>query len=328
MAPFKRCTNPDVIAVVDPVLIDRIFRSGSFHVIDYSAHYRRLSERTGLDLSGILTALDHIPLAHEGERHRALRGEMAQLFRALPSEDEERPGPSIDGIIDEALRSASEIDIVAQIAAPVFDLIFLRLLQADRRSLGLKDGGSQVFDGLMSLNRRKRLELILRDSLERLAAVGGELRAVPELALALNILGQDALIGSLSLSLWHDLGAHEGLRLADVRFSPVPPATSVAYIDRAAAEDTVIGPLSVVKGDVVRLYLDATTIEARAEDGGVLFGKGRHSCLGKPIALTAWRLIGKSLNTSSRTFRRGEFAIRRNDHVFSYPTRAVLHLGR
>jgi hypothetical protein len=133
----------------------------------------------------------------------------------------------------------------------------------------------------------------------------------------MNILGNDALKGSISLSLWEVLARNLGRRLDRIDYPQSIPSTGVPYIERVAKEDTTVMEMTVAKGQRVRLFLDATAFHISGKESDLLFGKAKHLCLGKPMSLAIWRTLVGTLATIPLNFTLGEMKLRSADYAFS-----------
>jgi hypothetical protein len=133
----------------------------------------------------------------------------------------------------------------------------------------------------------------------------------------MNILGNDALKGSISLSLWELLERNPGSRLDRIEYRKGMPSTGVPFIERVAREDIEVNGMKVDKGQRVRLYLDATTYSVTGKENDVLFGKGKHVCLGKPMSLAIWRSLAATLGSIPLYFTLGEMKLRSQDYAFN-----------
>lgn len=324
MHPHAAMPELGCIGVTDPGLIAEIMRSDNFHVVDHAAASHAIMERTGLDLSGIVTALDHIPLAQEGERHRCLRGEVAGVIGPRTRTVEDELARLVPELIESRFVAGARVDLVGDLCLPLYDRLFSTLLGLEDGAFRQPDDIGLVFDGVMSLNRRRKLDSALRGALETLTGFSDRLPLSPELGVALAILGKDALVGTLTLSIWDQLGG--GQRLDEIGWPAHPTATAVPYSDRVAQDDCVIGSLAVARGQRFRLYLDATTAQALGVDSGLMFGKGRHLCLGRPLTLAAWRIVTRALATLPLKATCETMHMRENDYVFVAPQAAWIEL--
>lgn len=321
--PFWRDKQLNCLCVFDRDLISAIFRSDKFRVMPYAESYRDITARTSIDFVSIIAALDQIPLANEGETHRKLRAEFASVMagqgrRAVkPMED------YVTALAQGTFTAGSEVDLTG-FAQQIYNHLFSLWLGTEQDSIVGDQDFSQVFDRTRSLNRRKKLNQNLAKLIEAFAGKRDVLSTSPEIAVAMNVVGKDAFIGSIVLSLWETLVRSPGMRLRDLAFPQSLPSTGVPYIERLALDDVVIGEMSVKRGERIRLFLDATALHVSGEETNLLFGAGRHLCLGKPMSLVIWRALTAAAGRISARYTPIDLRMREGDYVFSYPERAVV----
>ncbi|WP_406872184.1 hypothetical protein WHT83_20005 [Aminobacter sp. P9b] len=327
MHPFRFDEKLRCICVFDKNLISKIFRSDRFKVIAFADHYRQIADRTKFNFDASIAALDHVPLANEGSRHRHLRGQVASVVGADSRSKLRAIENFIAGLATNTFTGGRDVDLVHDVAGPIFNKLFSLWFGLEQAELVGHMNVSQVFDMVLSLNRRKGVNDQVAAMTCAFASQETRLPTTPEIAVAMNILGNDALIGSIALSLWHTLARNAGKRLDEIDYPDNLPSTGVPYIERVAAEDVEIGGLIVSKGQRVRLMIDATAYHVSEDQADLLFGKGRHLCLGKPATLTIWSSLIKALSANSRKFTVGEIKMRTGDYAFSFPefARVTIH---
>lgn len=315
--PFHFDKELDCLCVFDAGIISAIFRSDKFNVIFFADQYRYIQDHTDLDFNATIAAFDHIPLANEGPHHKQIRGEMASVIGAQAAERAKAMEEFVAARVRDLFRPGAEVELVRDIATSIFHELFKSWLGVDHSKLVDDPNFSQVFDMKMSLNRRRKLNRNLGDLTCAFAERRDQIPVSPEIATALNVLGNDALKGTLSLSLWEILIRNRGLRLDEIDYPRNLPSTGVPYIERTATEDVEIAGMRVEKGQRVRLFLDATSYHSSGQETDVLFGKGRHVCLGKPMTLAIWRSLTATLKTIPLRFTPGEMKLRTGDYAFT-----------
>lgn len=326
LAPVRRLPDVKVLAVVDPELIAMVLSSAEFRVPNFAVDYQAVSAHTRIDFSAIIAAFDHIPLANEGSTHKKLRKQMAGIISARAPQAEAQLRGDVDHFMASLLVAGKTVDFLSDIALPTYRSLFGSLLGIDAQRTDVAQDASQMFYPLLSLNRRKQLDRCLRQALVSLTENGKGLATTEEIALAMVILGRDTLVGTLALSLWHEVALNPGRRLNEITFGEMPGSTSLAFVERVAAEDTMVGAVAVSKGERVRLFLDATTVETLGHDAGLMFGKGRHLCLGRGLALAAWHCVTQALSRSQLKALPMALGLRGSDYVFNYPDYARIEL--
>lgn len=317
--PFWFDSDLDCYCVVDKDMIATIFRSDKFRVVAYPDVYRSISERTSVDFEASIRALEHVPLALEGSDHSKMRGEFASVLDHNTRATMEYIERFAAGVVIDVFRDRTEIDLMAQIAKPIVSRLFSVWLNVDDEQTVQNRGVSQLFDKEMSLSRRRKLNDNVKGMLCAYSENRSALPTTPEIAIAMNIVGKDALLGSLALSLWDTLSAHQGKRLNEISFPHRLPSTGVPFTMRVALEDQEVGRLNVKRGDLVRLYMDATAMHVSGEEADLLFGRGRHLCLGKPITLIIWRALARTLEIIPLRFTLNDIKLRDGDYAFRYP---------
>ena len=326
LRPFSFDENLGVFCVYDADMISAIFRSEDFRINPFADHYREIAERTGIDFHASVETLDHIPFSKEGEEHRRLRAEMTRVVSAQSREHIVGMEAFIKELTARLFVAGAEIELMRQLARPIFFELFGRWLKVDESEFIEESNFSQVFDGAMSLNRRKRVNENLKSLRCAFAERADRIPTTPEIALALNAVGNDALMGSLVLSLWHVLEQNAGARLADIEFPPNLVATGVPFIERIANRDIEVNGMKVAKDEKVRLVIDATSQQITGDEADLFFGKGRHLCIGKPMTLVIWRAIAKGLRKIPLRFTLRDMKLRTGDYAFNYPEFARISL--
>ncbi len=324
--PFNFDENLKVLCVYDAGMISAILRSEDFRINPFADHYRSIAERTGIDFQASIDTLDHIPFSKEGEDHRRLRSEMSRIVAADSREHIAGMEAFVGDLVSTTFTTGSEIELTRELARPIFYELFSRWLHVDQREFMEEFNISQVFDGAMSLNRRKTVNRHLSGLRCSFAERADAIPSTPDISVALNVLGNDALMGSLILSMWHVLELNRGARLSEVDFPANLVATGVPFIERIANRDIEINGMKVSKDQKIRLVLDATSRQMSGTETDLFFGKGRHLCVGKPMTLIVWRSLAKALNALPLRFTLGEMRLRGADYAFNYPEYARLTL--
>jgi len=326
LRPFSFDDQLGVLCVYDADMIAAIFRSEDFRTNPFADHYREIAERTGLDFQASIDTLDHIPFSKEGEEHRRLRTEMNKVVSAQSRENIAGMEAFIDGLTARLFVAGNAIELTQQFARPIFFELFGRWLKVDESEFMEESHFSQVFDGVMSLNRRKRVNGSLHGLRCAFAERADHIPTTPDFAVAMNVLGNDALMGSLALSLWHVLEQNPGARLSEIEFPSNLVATGVPFIERIANRDIEVGGMAVAKDEKVRLVIDATSRQITGEEADLFFGKGRHLCIGKPMTLVIWRAIARALHRLPLRFTLLDMKLRTADYAFNFPEFARISL--
>ena len=324
--PFKYVEDLGCLCVFDPEIISAVFRSDGFDVIDFAGQYRYITDHTSLDFTATAVAFDHVPLAQEGPRHKKLRAEMAAIV-ADPTREKTREVEEFTAAhVARLFVPGHSIELVDDLADPLFVQLFSLWLGVDHTAFSKESHVSQAFDMKVSLGRRAAVNRDVEKLTCAFAAQSGALATSPEMATAMNVLGNDTLKGSIALSLWEIVARNPGKRLNEIDYPVNYPSTGVPFIERVARDDIEIAGMAVTKGQRVRLMLDATAQHVSGEEADLLFGRGRHLCLGKPMALAIWRQLTATLATLPLRCTAGELKMRSGDYAFNYPQHARLSI--
>src|SRR5262249_13058135 len=154
--------------------------------------------------------------------------------------------------------------------------------------------------------------------LQAFSAATDKLKTSPEYALALMIIGHDALVASLGHSLLRVLEGGAGKRLCELSFPQSLPETGVPYVERLASQDCSINGITLRAGDRVRLYLDGAIVQEGQTEACPFFGSGRHSCLGEAVSTWLWQTLTAELSRVPLKFSVDAVCRRERDYVFVY----------
>ena len=324
--PFKFDGELGCLCVFDPDIISAVFRSDAFDVIDFAGQYRYITDHTSLDFTATANVFDHVPLANEGALHKKLRAEMAAIV-ADPSREKTREIEEFTAAhVARLFVPGRTIELVDDLADPLFVRLFTLWLGVDHAAFSRESHVSQAFDMKMSLGRRAAINRDVDKLTCAFAAQAAALATYPEMATAMNVLGNDTLKGSIALSLWEIVARNPGRRLDEIDYPANYPSTGVPFIERVARQDIEIAGMAVARGQRVRLMLDATAQHVSGDESDLLFGRGRHLCLGKPMALAIWRQLTATLATLPLRCTAGDLKMRSGDYAFNYPQHARISI--
>ena len=165
----------------------------------------------------------------------------------------------------------------------------------------------------------------LRETLRKRRPDSGE--AEQGFRLALLILGNDALLGTLGESLCRILAANPGRRFSDIEYPSSPPEPGVSITERLASEPFEFAGIQFKAGDRFRFLFQALAYSDDPAERVRIFGFGARTCLGRALALDIWKDLTSFL---SRLHTRQEvvsFAPRTGDYAFTCPERAMVRLS-
>jgi cytochrome P450 len=302
--------------VFDPSLITDILKSSEFVIPDYASGYAKLDQQSpGQGWNLVVNTLEHIPLAHEGVRHVALRRDLARLIGARSNAAKHSAAALLNRLASSVFREATRVDLIRDLVRPLNDTLFGELIGAPLPKAASDTASpSQIFDRALGLNRRKQV----RDEIAQFSNTftDAKLATSQDYAMAFVSVGYDSVLGSLGSSLVAVLKEAEGERLCDIAYPEDLPHTGVPYIERIAARDGAFQETAFARGDRFRLFLDAVPARGANRGDELYFGKGRHVCIGKELSQWLWRALVKELAKVSLKVSLIEVQLRRRDYVF------------
>jgi hypothetical protein len=223
---------------------------------------------------------------------RALPAILADRFDAL-----RRPGPC--DLLHEAI-IPSVHDLLAEISG-------LRLDPGQDTLL------SRIFSETLGPARRRRLNAEVAACQERLRDAFPEDTPVRAGArLAVSILGRDALVGTLGLSLHAHLLALEKSRSPPGPSRPCPPHTGVPHVQREALADAVLGENAIHAGEIVKVALDSFE-GCRTPGVSGSSARASTSAWGGPLALAVQEQLSALLGTMTTRVAVRDFRLRKDD---------------
>jgi cytochrome P450 len=299
-------------------------------VAPYLAAYQALANRhPDYDFANLVFAFKYIPLCLNSDEHKAARRGIAEYVAAR------KPAlaavaPSIVDRWFGTLAAREQIELMADVIEPLVKDVLGELNQIDQDGRALIRSASALFDRMMGAKRRRELDNELakireciRRSIGPLASDGQE-----GLRLALFILGNDALAGTLGESLHQVFLESRGRLLSEADYPPRPTATGVPFVERIVTAPFEYGGIALRKGDRIRILLQSFQYSGKGADNIRIFGAGIHACLGRQLSLDIWSLITRALSKISARVEILDYALRDDDYVFTYPSRLLIELKR
>lgn len=296
----------------DPTLIAEILRDPELTVVDYRKELGRIGERVDYPFEHSIFALSSVPLALEGDEHQSTRLVIAKRLAQLSDGALAAYEAEIEKRIT-IFHRAGIVDLTKEFFTPVSSA-FLDTLS---RLLTVQDDAetscSQIFDRMLGITRRKKINELL-GHMSRLNEHDKELGT----GLALQILGGDALPGSLQESFVANLLLNPGQPLSGVSWSKKYIASAVPYVERIVKTPRQLCGKSLKTGERIRVYLDTKSPQTNQETN-IFFGVGRHTCLGKQISLQAWEMLITKLSKVQASIDLLEIKYPESDFVFNRP---------
>ena len=305
---------------------EALLQRTELRVVDYGAVYEALERRFDCSFANLRFAFRHLPLCLGEDAHRPARRRIAEFIGAR----RRVVAGNVPGLVARhmaLLETRSELDLVGEVLAPLsLDLIaaLTGIDVPDPEAIGRI---SVIFDPMMGLTKRQAIDRELRTLRDRIReSHDGPLGEDEEgVRLALFILGNDTLTGTLAESLHQLIRRHPG-PLSAIPFPPVPNETAVAFVEREVGTPFDYGGVSFAAGERVRLMLQSLAYSSDPAARPRIFGVGAHACLGRQLSLEVWEEIGRRLARLPRQAGIVEATMRSDDFIFTYPRRLIASL--
>ena len=294
----------------DPTTSIGLLRDHRLAVVGTVAPLTAFAERFGCPVPAMIVAGQHIPAMLEGEAHARARRALAVIL----AEKREALAAAMPAVVERhvrPLRDLSEVDLVADVLAPLSSAIFREILGIGEDDANTRFKGGRIFDRFLSLAAIREAEVSMTTALTAIVAGLGDeaLESEAGSRLALSVLGRDTITGTFAVGLVDLIPASAAVRLDAIAYPSFPGDTGVPFVERIVQKDIVLHDTPIPAGGRIRIYLRGLLAEA-ISDPRQLFGVGHHACLGRQLSLDLWACLIGALATISREARRLEVAIR------------------
>jgi cytochrome P450 len=277
----------------------------------------------------LLFAFKYIPMCLDGDAHKIARRGIAEYVAARKGAVSAAAPAIVDRWFGQ-LAAREQIELMTDAIEPLVKDVLGTLNQTDEAGRALIRSASAVFDRMMGAKKRRELDdelAAIRDSIRR--GLGPQASEDQEgFCLALFILGNDALAGTLGESLHRVFVTNSGRRLNEIDYPTTPIATGVPFVERIVAEPFEYEGTIFRQGERIRILLQSFQYSGNAADRIRMFGAGIHACLGRQLSLEVWSLITSRLAKIDARVDIQDYALRDDDYVFAYPSKFLVALQR
>ena len=303
--------------VFDVNVINQILRSEDFRVSWSKDDVVALEERLRIELPGISSVADFMPVAHEGAAHASLRKAMALTINEAQESALSVFGEYTDRRIAEVFDCGEPFDFIQDVLAPASSKLMAQLSGICLAPLNGELAPPQMLDRLLNVKRRKLIDKQICELLA--AALENAPRGKAGIQVAIAILGSDSLLGSIAESFINEISSNPGKLLSEIVWSEKLTSSAVPYIERKTVRSTTVDGKVIGEGHRIRLYLDV--FKFRSEDQqDAYFGAGKHACLGRLISQRAWRILSSCLKEITKRIEIQDIEYRQTDFMFNFPS--------
>jgi cytochrome P450 len=316
--------------VANPRHCEAMLVSPHLFVSPYRPAYEDMAKRhRDYAFPNLLFAFKYIPMCLNGDDHKTARRQIAEYLAARKGAVSAAAADMVDRRFG-GLATRERVELMTEAIEPLVKDVLGTLNRTDEAGRVLIRSASAVFDRMMGAKKRRELD-------DEIAEIRGLIRRGlgPDagedqegFSLALFILGNDALAGTLGESLHQILLANRGRCLSEIDYPATPPATGVPFVERIVMEPFEYEGTPLRKGERIRILLQSFQYSGDAADRIRIFGAGIHACLGRQLSLEIWSLITRKLSEITARAEIIDYALRYDDYVFAYPTRLSIALKR
>lgn len=271
-------------------LAKEIIKSRSFRTYSMADRYRELAARTGFDFDATIHLMEYLPVFMDGAEHKRVRQIMATHLASTSGRQVARLEDEMGHIFAAVFAAPRNVELVSELAQPLWRAISSSIWILGRGALDLIDAVPSLFFPTASISDRRKVN----EQIEGFIGAA-DFQERNLILLCLAVLGARPFVGSVALSLYQIVSENSASRSDEIPWPQKIPVSSLNYVDRVCKSDTAMEPFQFGAGDRLRCFTRDRSYTA-AENTEGLFGFGAHSCLGRPITETAWRMLVAQLS--------------------------------
>lgn len=304
-----------IVYIIDGALAVEILKSDDFRVHDLVSDSRKLARATGLDLSESHKVFDLLAPVRHGTEHRKARIGLAQRMADLSEPLLDAASSILDEVISDRFVPGGEVDLSGD--------LFFRIYRKNAEVIsGLTDIDIAWASWVVSVTFKHtslRTRVKINEDLSRRMAALSERGDDAIMTLALLILGSEAFTGAFILSLWETIERQPERALNEIAWPDHFPQTAAPMIERLALRDYQAGPVAIKAGDLLRVCLGASVAYGPLATENVMFGRGRHSCIGRRYSEALWHMVIEKLSCRAVRPELVDLQIRTPDDFMRFP---------
>ena len=308
------------VYVFDGKIAVEILKSDNFRNFDLHKSVLELERLTGISFSASHRIFGNLAPVRDGSEHRGVRLDLARRMNELHEPLLRDCEAIIEAVVKTSFVPFGQVDLCED--------LFFRIYSSNARLIsGLEDIDVQWAARVLTVtfaqtSLRTRIE-IDKDLGRRSAQIEGSDDEVA-LKMALIILGSEAFTGGLVRSVWEVIERQPGLALCDIDWPPSLPTTAAPVVERLALADWDNGQIQARKGDKIRVVIGASTPYGPLPTEDVIFGRGRHSCVGRRLTEELWAMFVSKISTLDLIPELVSIETRRPDNFLNFPNHALV----
>jgi hypothetical protein len=300
-----------------------ILQSGQFSTFSMSDRYRELEKRTNVDFSAAIRFLDHLPVFMNGSSHEIVRKRMAKQVSSTMIQQLDSGQSEVDQRLEKLFFRGSRFDLVNDFILPVWRAISGAIVLRDKDVIDLVDRIPELFYPMLSIRERLKINGAIARFIETHCGPDDDEKL---LLLCLSVLGARPFVGAISLSLYDVFANNPSIRMSDIAWPGSFPSSSLRYVDRIAQTDVAAATEHFSAGERIRCVTQSANY-ASDDNRKMLFGIGKHTCIGKLTSEKMWaHIVRRFAEYDFRVECTGLTMAEQND-PFTMPATATILLG-
>ena len=253
------------------------------HVPLSMAHtYRMISQRLKVDFSASIRLLDVLPVFIHGDKHKAIRKQMATQMASKRGAQEQAARTLIEQL-GQRVTPDQPAELISGWVHPLWRHINGLDSDVDDDLFGFIVDAPQLFNMKSTLRERLKINAWI----ERFIALDESTADDRLVELGQSVLGFTPLSATLTLSLHHVFASNLGKPLCDISYPALFPKSAVQTTDRYQSG-------TPQEADLVRCVIHSPH-RTTEQNGATLYGVGEHVCLGRPLANAVWSMLTAKL---------------------------------
>jgi hypothetical protein len=317
-APALKADGPISLYVFDGEMVVDCLKSPDLGSVDVLQLYRELSKRTGHSFSYTEKLLSKMPVFTDGDEHKPGRIALAKMLHKTHDATVHAVGEKVSEIFSARLLAGSTIDLVSELTRPIYAAFASSIIGGSHVSADEIYQFAQILNAELSLRSRLRIE----EKIVRMLPLIDEDVSVALPKLSLAILGSENLIGGIALAVWQTIERNPSLRLSEIPWPSEFPTTTFSFVDRIVHRDCLLNGYELKKGATIRVLLEAACAYGPLETKNVMFGRGKHGCVGRVLSEDLLQLVFSAFKKSELLPELKSIEFRTPDPFFCFPTKA------
>jgi cytochrome P450 len=296
-------TDAAAVCIVDAFEdVQALLRDETLVPLSMANAYRLIAQRLKVDLSASIRLLDVLPVFMHGDKHKAIRKQMATQMASKRSAQEQAARTFIEHL-EQRVTPDQPAELISRWVHPLWRHMNGLDRDVDDDLFGFIVDAPQLFNMKSTLRARLKINAWI----ERFIALDEPTANDRLVELGQSVLGFTPLSATVAMSLHHVFAENLGKPLCDIPYPTLFPRSAVQTTDRYQ-------PGTPQAADVVRCVIHSPH-RPTEQNGAILYGVGEHVCLGRPLANAVWSMLTAKLASMPHRVLASSLAMERPEPV-------------